>query len=87
MKIKKGFVVREVGGENIAVPVGETAREFRGMVKLNSTALFLWNFFKSDKTFDEAVSALTEEYDVSRDDAEEGVRSFIKIAGENGFFE
>ena len=33
MKIKKGFVVREVGGENIAVPVGEMAKQFHGMIK------------------------------------------------------
>ena len=87
MKIKKGFVVREVGGENIAVPIGETAKEFRGMIKLNETALFLWNLFKTDTTFEEAVNALTSEYDVGIEEAEEGVKAFMATASENGFFE
>ena len=46
MKIKKGFIVRKVGGENIAVPVGERGKSFHGMIKLNETGNFLWEFFE-----------------------------------------
>ena len=44
--MKKGFIVRKVGGENIAVPVGERGKSFHGMIKLNETGNFLWEFFE-----------------------------------------
>ena len=39
MKIKKGFVLRVVGGENVVVPVGEMSKKFHGMINLNETFL------------------------------------------------
>ena len=32
MKIKKGFVVRNVGGECVVVPVGEMSKNFHGII-------------------------------------------------------
>lgn len=87
MKIKKGFVVRKVGDEHIAVPVGERAKEFHGMIKLNETALFLWEFFTSEKTEEEAVAALLKDYEVSEEEAGKGVKEFIKLVTEGGFAE
>lgn len=45
MKIKKGFVVRKVAGENIVVPVGGMSKTFHGMIKLNDTGEFSLEFF------------------------------------------
>ena len=87
MKIKKGFIVREVGGEDIAVPVGDMAKEFHGMIKLNETASFLWNFFETDNTEEGAVAALMKEYEVTEDEAKSGVKSFIDLTKQNGFLE
>ena len=33
MKIKEGFIIRQVGGENIVVPIGKTGKDFHGMIK------------------------------------------------------
>ena len=87
MKIKNGFVVRAVGDEHIAVPIGERAKEFHGMIKLNATAVFLWDFFKNDRTAEDAVKALTSEYDVSEEEAKKGVESFVSLIKENNFAE
>lgn len=43
MKIKSGFVLEQVGGDYLAVAVGELADTFNGMVRLNETGAFLWN--------------------------------------------
>ena len=87
MKIKKGFIVRKVGGENIAVPVGEQGKSFHGMIKLNETGNFLWEFFRSEHTEREATDALLREYDVSEETAEKDVRAFKEILLKNGFAE
>ena len=42
MKIKKGFVLRVVGGENVVVPVGAMSKVFHGMINLNETGAFIF---------------------------------------------
>lgn len=42
MKIKKGFVIQQVGGQWVAVATGSAAVEFSGIVKLNDTAAIAW---------------------------------------------
>ena len=61
MKIKSGFVLEEVGGEFLAVAVGELADSFNGMVRLNNTGAFLWNLLtEGDYTRDELCVKLAE---------------------------
>ena len=87
MKIKKGFVVRSVGGENIVVPVGEMSKNFHGMINLNETGAFLWEFFSSEHTVEEGVAALCGEYEVDKAIAEADVKRFVETLLKNGFAE
>ena len=87
MKIKKGFVVRSVGGESVVVPVGEMSKAFHGMINLNETGAFLWNFYTEEHTVDEGVAALLAEYDVQEDIARGDVETIVKTLTENGFAE
>lgn len=87
MKIKQGFVVRKVGGESIAVPVGARGKEFHGMIKLNESAAFLWNFFLKEHDEAEAVKALLDEYETDEETASKDVRIFLQTLQENGFAE
>ena len=87
MKIKKGFVARKVGGECIVVPVGEMSKKVHGMINLNSTGEFLWNFFLTEHTVDEGVAALLDAYDVDETLARADVERFAATILENGFAE
>ena len=42
MKIKKGFVLRDVAGRSIVVATGAAAKKFRGMIMLNDTGKEIW---------------------------------------------
>lgn len=87
MKIKQGFVVRKVAGESIAVPVGARGKEFHGMIKLNESAAFLWNFFLKEHDENEAVKALCAEYETDEETAKRDVQAFLRTLVENGFAE
>lgn len=87
MKIKGGFVVRQVGGESVVVPVGEMSKKFHGMINLNETGAFLWEFFTAEHTVEEGVNALLGEYEVEKEIAQADVEQFVKIIQENGFAE
>lgn len=87
MKIKKGFVVRVVGGDHVVVPVGEMSKKFRGMINLNETGALLWNFYSQEHTLEEGVTALLAEYEVTEEIARADVQRFIKLIEDNGFAE
>ena len=87
MKIKNGFVVREVGGENVVVPVGEMSKVFHGMINLNETGAFLWKFFSEEHTLEEGVAALLNEYDVDEAVARGDVEKFVETIETHGFAE
>lgn len=85
MKIKNGFVVREVGGENVVVPVGEMSKVFHGMINLNETGAFLWKFFSEEHTIEEGVAALLKEYDVDEAVARVDLEKFVETIETHGF--
>ena len=87
MKIKKGFVIRQVGGDSVVVPVGEMSKKFHGMINLNETGAFLWQFYTEEHTLDEGVNALLSEYEVEESLARADVEQFIQTITENGFAE
>ena len=43
MRVKDGFMVREVSGEILVVPVGAQSIDFKSVIRLNETGAFLWN--------------------------------------------
>ena len=51
MKIKKGFVLREMCGEHIVTGEGLEHINFNKLISLNSTAAFLWEKI-ADQEFD-----------------------------------
>ena len=77
MKIKKGFVLREVGGKMIAVATGEAGRDFHSMVTLNASGRVLWEELSKGSDVDGMVAALTAIYEISKEKAREDVEGFV----------
>ena len=64
MKMKDGFVLRKIADQYMAVPVGARAKELHGMIGLNETGAFIWERLSANRTPEEIVKDLCEEYDV-----------------------
>ena len=47
MKIKDSFLLREVAGETVVIPAGET-QNLNFMITLNGTGAFLWKNLLED---------------------------------------
>jgi len=79
MKIRKGFSLRPLGKEFILVAEGLEAVDFSRMVSMNETAAFLWKEVE-DKEFDAdtLVDLLTENYDISREIAQNDVNTLLQ---------
>lgn len=65
MKIKPGFELRDLCGEQIIVAEGEENVDFSSIISMNETSAYLWRHM-SGKDFSTAdmVAALRAEYDV-----------------------
>jgi hypothetical protein len=85
MKIKEGYLVREVAGSTLAIPVGEEAGSFGGMLRLNETGVFLWHLLEKDTDAAALVDALLAEYEgVDRETAARDVEAFLEGLRKNG---
>ena len=77
MKIKDGYMLRDVAGYYVVVPVGDAALDFNGMINLNETGALLWKILSDGADAETLVSALLAEYDVTPDIAKRDVEGFI----------
>lgn len=79
MKIKKGFVLRQVCGENVIVGEGLEAINFGKLLALNETAAWLWQQAATmgEFTVDSLVIRLCEEYEVTEETARQDVQNIV----------
>lgn len=88
MRIKKGFVLRELAGEKIITGEGIDQINFNKIVTLNASAAYIWENI-SDKDFDAAyvTELLTSRYDVEEKMAHEDAQSLLANWKEIGLLE
>lgn len=77
MKIKEGFLLRQVGDNHVVVPLGAQTVDFRCIITLNAVGAFLWEKMTTDFTVADMVTALLAEYDVTADVATADVERFV----------
>lgn len=87
MKIKEGFILRNVAGSFVVVPVGDATIDFNGMMNLNETGSFLFEKMIEGTTREDLIKALTEEYDVDEETASKDVDLFIEKVEKEDLFE
>lgn len=78
MKIRKGFVLREIADTIVVVPTGELVKEFKGTINLNEMGKFIWELFQNDITIEEAEKKLMEQFQISEEKAIEIVQTFVQ---------
>lgn len=77
MKLKEGFIVREIMDEFLVVPVGERIADFNGLISLNSSGVVLWNALEEDVSKDDLVKILLDKYDIDKSTAENDTELFL----------
>ena len=84
MKLKDGFILREVAGENVVIPSGGDLA-LNMMMTLNETGAFLWRLLEEETSEQALVQALLAEYDVDEESAVKHVSAFVAKLHENNF--
>ena len=87
MKIKQGYILREVAGNYIVVAVGEAVKNFNGIINLNDTGAFLWKILQEGATEEQLKESLLNEYEVDDEIAERDIKAFINKLAEKGLLD
>lgn len=77
MKRSADFLLRDVAGTLVIVPVGAAVSGFPGMITLNATGSYIWELLEQEQTVESVVDALTARYDVSTEKARADVEAFV----------
>ena len=76
MKLRGEFVVRQIMDDTVAIPVGQTALELNGMILLNDVSKTIWNCLQQETDPDAIVTAVTDAFEVSPDEARTDILEF-----------
>lgn len=87
MKIKEGFVLHEVAGSFVAVPLGAAQVDFGGMLTLTPVGAFIWKCLGTDTTEEKIVQAVLSEYEVDEPTARRDAHTFLEKLRTAGLLE
>lgn len=87
MKLKNGFILKNVAGNYIVVPVEGELVDLKAMITLTETGAFLWKLLEKGSDKEELTEKMLKEYDVDKKTAENDVNEFIKQLSENKMLE
>lgn len=78
MEIKNEYVIRNIAGDNILVPIGKTIDNFNGLIILNEMAKFIWEKMPEVKDEEELLNCILDEYEVEREVAKADLEEFLE---------
>jgi len=80
VKIKDGFILRQVGKAYMAVAVGPAGEAFKGMIRINAAGGFLWKEMQQGISEDELVEKMLQRYeDLDAETARKDLREFVDL--------
>lgn len=77
MKFKKEFMLREIVGETILIPMGDSNNNFNGIITINELGKFIWENLESSKDEEDLLHKILEEYEVEEKEAKEDLDEFL----------
>lgn len=83
LKIKGEYLIREVAGETVAVPVGGTVLNSNILVALNGSGAFFWELLAKGGTEEELVSAVCSEYEIDEETVKADLKEFVDYLKSN----
>lgn len=87
MKINENFLLRDVAGNKVVMPIGEAADRISGMIKLNGSGAFLFERLQEGSDEEQLLADMCREYDVSEETARADIERFLATLRRVGILE
>lgn len=79
MKIKEGFMLREVAGNYVVIAAGGDGLDFNSIITVNEIGALIWKKIDEGKSEEEIIEDILKEYSV---DKETAVKDFSEFIGQ-----
>jgi hypothetical protein len=87
MKRREDFLLQNVGGQDILVPLGAQVMDMNCLIKLNTTGRRVWELLAADRSLDYLVAKVVAQFDVNLEKARDDVQAFLDDLGRLGLLE
>ena len=87
MKLKENFLLRKVADTWVVMSLYDDTVDFNGMLSLNESGAMLWKVIEDGGDKQALVKALTDQYDVTEQEANKDVDDFLKVLVDAGCLE
>lgn len=78
MKVKGEYVLREIAGDYILIPVGETALEMNGMITMDMVGVTIWKCLEREMTEEEILREVLDSFEVEENVAQSDLTEFLE---------
>ena len=78
MKQNPDFVMCDVAGKHVLMPLARAAVNLDGMISLNEVGLTVWNSLAEEKSYEELLQMMVSDYSVSKEIADWDIQAFLK---------
>ena len=79
MKLKKDFILREIMGDVVLVPINQSTSQFNGLITVNELGKFIWENLEKVQDENELLQLILDEYEVDRDVAKKDLDEFLQV--------
>lgn len=77
-QINLDYLLREIGGEYVIIPVGEECTINNAVMTPNHSAVFIWKAFQEPSTEEDVVQKALQEYEASLEIIRNDVHRFVE---------
>lgn len=77
MKLKDGYILREIAGEAVLIPSGQNALEFNGIIALNAISAEIWKLLQANADREQILHSILDAYDVTEEVAAADLDEFL----------
>ena len=78
MKIKDGFILKDVAGSKIVIAIGEERFNFNGVITFNEVGADVFNMLDGSNSVEEIVAKISEEYNAPYEVVKTDVEKLIE---------
>jgi sensor domain CHASE-containing protein len=87
MKRKRDFLLQNVGGQDLLVPLGSKVRDMNCLITLNATGRCVWELLAENHSLEDLATELAERFNIDRQKARSDVEVFLEDIGRLGLLE
>ena len=77
MKQSPNFIVSDVAGKHLLMPIGRAVLSLDGMIALNDMGLTIWNLLAEDTSYEDLLGQILSEFEIDTETADRDLRSFL----------